>query len=496
MSNILASAALRVRLTLADLAGPRPASWVISAVGVLLAMTAGYLIPAMGVLAIAGCVVAVIGGWLTYVTFFGSRQAMDVVFLGIVLACLLLPSCIKTIGVDLFPYVQLVFFVVSLSGLRTLFAESRQDQWLRAAIVIFCVYMAVGAGNSLLGRSVFMAAAYQFVSNLKPFLLVTLGYGLAWAALTERIFWGIVRWSLLPNFMMILGEWFAPTAYFAVFPSGSSSMDPSGIFPTRAVGIFEHPAVLANLASLLLIVTVARVWHVREERSLYVKVALGQLLVLICTAQRGELAAVLLAGMIGVLQSDRIATRIKAWIAGGLLMAGCVYWVAYSTDIVREAFTWGIGSLGGPQHPRAQLFAGAVEVSSWNPPFGAGLGTYGGAGAEKFDVTLYDQLGFERYWWYLRENFLMDTYWPNSLAETGYLGALLLLCVYLLLGVYGARKANRAPLPMARAHWVAASCGIWYMLGNSLSSPAFQDPRLFLLAAVNFGIAAQLEKRR
>ena len=131
---------------------------------------------------------------------------------------------------------------------------------------------------------------------------------------------------------------------------------------------------------------------------------------------------------------------------------------------------------------------GAWRVASDYFPIGAGLGTYGGAGAAKFDDTLYRDLGFGRYYWFGKESYLTDTYWPNSIAETGFIGAVLLLAYFGLILVYATRRSIEAE-GSRKIYWIAAAGALAYMLMLSLTSPSFQDPRLFLLPALLFGIA-------
>ena len=148
----------------------------------------------------------------------------------------------------------------------------------------------------------------------------------------------------------------------------------------------------------------------------------------------------------------------------------------------------GVDSTKKIESPRSQLFSGAIKVADHYFPLGSGFGTYGGAGSKKFDWSLYDDLGFGRYWWYGKENYLMDTYWPNPLAETGYFGAMMLLASYLMLFIIPWRKARAAiHADLPTAYHIEAAAMIIYLLLLSISSPAFQDPRLFVFPVMLIG---------
>ncbi|MBV5336467.1 MAG: hypothetical protein J0653_00170, partial [Deltaproteobacteria bacterium] len=95
-----------------------------------------------------------------------------------------------------------------------------------------------------------------------------------------------------------------------------------------------------------------------------------------------------------------------------------------------------------------------------------------------------------------KKNYLMDTYWPNSLAETGVYGALSLMLSYLLLLLYAIKRSIKEADPVARAYWLSTMAMMAYMIMLSFSSPAFQDLRLFILPAMMFGIASTISKDR
>ncbi|MBK8018943.1 MAG: hypothetical protein IPK20_21060 [Betaproteobacteria bacterium] len=140
------------------------------------------------------------------------------------------------------------------------------------------------------------------------------------------------------------------------------------------------------------------------------------------------------------------------------------------------------------EHPRAQIITGAWGIAQHYAPLGSGLGTFGGAGAAKFDQSLYEDLGFGRYWWFGKRDYLLDTYWPSALAESGFIGAALLFLAYLAMVMYATHRFRQS-MDKARTYWAIAAAGMLYMLLTSATSPAFQDPRLFLLPALMIGLA-------
>jgi hypothetical protein len=118
-----------------------------------------------------------------------------------------------------------------------------------------------------------------------------------------------------------------------------------------------------------------------------------------------------------------------------------------------------------------------LEVAREYFPLGAGLGTYGGAGAQKFDLSLFLDLGFGRYWWFLQGKFLLDTYWPNIAAETGFLGAISLFVFYAIMWT---TLLVRAWSSAGQPYYGFAFLGLaalTLLLLNTPSSQTLTDPR-------------------
>jgi hypothetical protein len=141
------------------------------------------------------------------------------------------------------------------------------------------------------------------------------------------------------------------------------------------------------------------------------------------------------------------------------------------------------------------LYAGALQIADTYFPLGSGLGTFGGAGAANYDLSMFYKLGFGNYWWFRKEDFLLDTYWPNSLAEAGYIGALLLLLHYLLLLVHAVRRALVSQSPHVKSAWLSAAGTVAWVLTVSPTSPGFQEMRLIFFPALMFGIAKATENK-
>ncbi|SDH35997.1 MULTISPECIES: hypothetical protein [unclassified Duganella] len=406
----------------------------------------------------------------------------------------------KVTGISLFGVWQMGVLALAMFGLAKFWHDIRREALLRGAMVAFVVFLAIGSLSTFFGRSQQYAAAYQIFSDLKPVVALALGYAFAWNSQVEKLLWFMVRWFWLPCLAMVAFEWVAPGIYFKIFASGqalNASVDPLGLLPSRAVGMFEHPSFLANTGATFGLLALGRSLMADEEHPPCWLAVCMNFLLIVCGVQRQEMVGFLVSGaMIFVLvKPKQMFARVV--IGGALgLIASVIFLSVFQENLQKEAGQWGYGTVGALQQPRAQIFDGALVTAKTYYPLGSGFGTYGGAGAEKFDHSLYDRLGFNRYFWYGKQNYLMDTYWPNSLAETGFFGAFTLLLSYVLLWLYAIKRSVKELAPKARAYWLSTMAMMAYMIMLSFSSPAFQDIRLFSLSAMLFGIASTVSKEK
>src|SRR5471032_1321101 len=111
---------------------------------------------------------------------------------------------------------------------------------------------------------------YQLLSDLKPVLAVMLGYALFWNTRMEKFLWFLVHWFWLPCLVMVAFEWALPGTYQSLFSGRSDapvSLDPLGFFPSRASGLFEHPAMLAASGAMFALLAAGRALLIAEGRT-------------------------------------------------------------------------------------------------------------------------------------------------------------------------------------------------------------------------------------
>jgi len=408
------------------------------------------------------------------------------------IAIFLLPFSLKVAGIRLFGAWQIVLVLGGILGVPIFYRHAKTQPILIASLSLFAAYIAWASLSSFIsGRFNAKAFSYQIISNIKPIFLIAFGF-FAWDRLSShKLLWNIVDYCAWVLLAFIAFEWILPRPYFSAFGAMSGmSVDTTGIFPSRAVGPFEHPSFLASVAACFGMLCAARAICCPRDRLKYSLLTLLYCVCLLCSVQRQELAGAV-AGIFAMLF---LAKNIKwsAWHLFAIVTAAALIPVGlllFGADIYREAGTWGIGTIGEISHPRAQQYSAAFLVANSHFPFGTGLGTFGGPGAEKFDLSLYYELGFGRYWWFGKQDYLLDTYWPNSIAEGGWIGFALLLLHYCVLGWYCINNARKENDALTASFWLFAGIGVWFLIANAFSSPAFQDPRLFFWVAMSIAIA-------
>lgn len=458
---------------------------------------AGVSVPLMGLMAVAfwgGLGLVLIG---VVVHRYHQRPLLNLGFLAVFATFFLFPLLFKLVGINLVNRWQFLAFLLAPLGMAALAKEALRDAWLRASLYAFAGFLLALTVSTLFAqRSMPIAAAYQLFSDLKPLLMICLGFALARLPGADRWVWRMGVWILLPLLALMVFQWVAHGAYASVFRFPAPPvLERFGLFPSRGYGLFEHPSIAAGFAAAMSLFFIGSALFDLPRRRKALLLATVYAIVLLGAGGRGELAAMLGAAIVLLLlcRANQILLRTMVVLPLAALVM-LLFWMVYSESITSEALKWGGSAVGGVEHPRAQLYQGAFLLAQKYWPLGSGLGTYGGAGASNFDQSLYYQLGFAQQWWFKDENYLLDIYWHNSLGEGGWIGMSLLLLQYLLLLVYALRRLHKAQGREA-ALWSCAFAGTLMILINSLASPGFQDPRLFFVPAVCFGLAASMKEK-
>ncbi|MFG6448504.1 hypothetical protein ACG0Z6_09655 [Roseateles sp. BYS180W] len=437
------------------------------------------------------------------VSYLYARFAGYTVFsvgLGLMLVMYFLaPLVFKVTGVNLVNKWQFYVMIFAVGGLGSgmrLLQQSQTFRWSMGALAVFLMLTLIS--TLFAGRSKYDAGLYQFLSNVKPVLIILVGFAVAEMKGSEGLVWRVVKTLWLPMLLLMVFQWGAPNLYSKVFKfPGVPPVEYFGIFPSRGMGIFEHPSFASTFGALMSLYCFAVARSDPDRKSQAVVFAVLYFIIMLGGGGRGELISYLFAAFCIALVGSKGRSLGQMFMI--VLVVGIVSSVAYfvyKESFAEEALMWGASASGQIEHPRAQLYDGAIYIANKYWPLGSGLGTYGGAGSFNFDMSMYYELGFNSFWWFAAgENYIMDIYWHNSIAEAGWFGFCALLIHYLLLGFYAAGKFRAESDVRASALWALAFSGVVFNLLNSLTSPAFQDPRLFFFPAICIGLALKCSER-
>jgi hypothetical protein len=467
----------------------------LGALFVAFTLSIGYVIPAVAAVA-AVYLVACYGG-MAVAPDSGRRDAVFWLMITLLFA---IPFAHKVLGGG--------GYGVRVDGLMELFligalilAVPSAIRWFResayglAVLFLLLVFLAWSLLSSVFGQSPWLAGTYQFLTNAKFFCMLMVGFYVAWTGRTERAFWGLVRWLWFALALFVLWQYLSPGSYTALISHYSEPAlhDHFLHLPGRAQGPFHQSSIFAYVTALFMLFALAK--GLVEERRGYFVIASLYFLLLVASGQRQELASAPLAAIliISVAKGKRYALPIFA--LGVVVVALAAIWLAGHPYIQHIAENWGISGHAEITEPRPAMYIYSVDVAQKYAPLGSGLGTFGGAGAQKFNLSFYVDLGFRNYSWFGVSNFLVDTLWPNLVAETGWIGATLMLLIMVALGLYALIESLKPRPPPLRLYWLMALAGQAFPFLISPTSAAYQNVELFFWGAIFFGIAYNATRR-
>ncbi len=345
--------------------------------------------------------------------------------------------------------------------------------------------------STLLGRSQQLAAAWQFIYNWKWFLMLLAG------ALCSapnhlpkmvRIFTVLFLMVCLP---VLIIEIAFPAQFMALFSSGESISANTLLFGIvkKCRSIFPHSGYLVVYSGVLFTWSLVSFLIKKNKFDLICGAVLFVMMLL--AGQRQEFISIVLALSTAYLLRRfgfKLSVLSAIPILSGLLILVAVGWGPFAGVFDQ----WGLGYSMAVLSERAELTKGGIAIANDYFPLGAGLGTYGGPGAQKFDQTLFEDYGFMQFWWFRKGMFLVDTYWPNIFAEGGYFSALFLLLSFFIILIILAKKVEAVKLESCLIPCVAF-VGFVLLLLNTTSSPLITDPRGSIFIWYLVGLALSLK---
>lgn len=404
----------------------------------------------------------------------------------------------KVFGVPLYGYWQAFVLAIGILGIPSLWIIISKSSILKISTLSFFgffIIAAISTANS--GRANISAVGYQILSDLK--LPLALGFGIyIFSKLnTSRAIDRTISIIIPISVAALILQWVFPSAYLAIFRESKIPVEAMGIMPSPGLSIFNHPSILAATSAALALYVIAKCINQEEHKKRPWVSGAALIILLLASNQRQEIFAFSIAATLIFAFSDntKIITRISTSLFF-LFIVLILFIIVFEDTFIRESTSWGLSSYQSITHPRAELYDGAIAIAEKYFPLGSGLGTFGGVGSSKYDLSLPYEMGLGNSWWWKeKEAYLLDTYWPNSLAETGFIGALLLLAHYLLLAFYSFQQAWNSESNQEKMLWLCAGSSFLWILLNTPTSPGFQEMRLLFFPSIFFGIAVNFKKK-
>lgn len=407
----------------------------------------------------------------------------------------------------------------AVAAIPFFFRWLRSHAFPKALVALYLVYLVLSIASTLANPHGLRAPVYQLLYNFKLPAMILCGLAIGWSVQREAAFRRVALIGAAVAVLVVAFEIAAPGLYRAV-AAGSieKSVTPNPLLHgllSRKSGPYLHSGVLAMNASFagcafLLLYLSRSGSRIGNLVGFFVCVALVVLsgqqqeslgfvcsiaLVLVCMRTRPSLAKIVASGIVLVL------------LGGGLVA------LLGERQIAALLSEWGVGSgVHAVNSARPVFYADGAKLASESFPLGIGLGRFGSVGAQLFDHSVYQSLGYEAFWWYRLDQFLLDTYWPNIIAETGWLGAAILAFALLAtLSVSIQYWWREEASGLSKNLWGLASIGQLLVLMASLTAPQYGNPsgsvwllawlgiafrHSYLSAGPNVGVDASTSKIR
>lgn len=332
----------------------------------------------------------------------------------------------------------------------------------------------IGIYPILLSGKGFAPAILQIFLNTKFFLYtIFLSFGhnseKLWRWLL-KLFKGIILVNLGLIFLQFTNE----PLYFSLFDSSGADgrIVVNGNMVERAVGVFWHSSQLATFCCLVLFAF----WRLRQNIFWNFLIIVELLL----SFQRQEIATVLICFIVCFYLFNKNNRAFTLKIAKILLPIVAIIISYLFVKFFSDSFSRYIDSysLLETDDTRLIFYLNSINIAISYFPFGSGLGTFGGHAAYLFDSVLYGQLGFDNYWWYREGRYMTDTYYPQVIAETGFIGFIVFCIVVIKFYKYLVSRSEFFSVKIAYLYV------FMFVFITGFTSPIINDQLAIVLGAI------------
>jgi hypothetical protein len=359
----------------------------------------------------------------------------------------------------------------------------------------FVVCGAISAGLSQVPAATWVLGAFLAV-KFPVFLLLAL-----------TIKWGAPDAERVVRAVLILGPLFLLSGILLwVLPSSVSRifLDPNSDFDEilsrgdlqSIHGLFIHPGLFGWAMAVVACFGIARL--MTRPTVLSGIALLSGTMGIVASLRRKPLIALPLAAMVGMFAAGSKRQRLGIIVLLMVLIGGVIGVGKHRVRTVAQDTMMSYLDPYAPTTARALLYVTGWRVAEDHLPFGAGFGRFGGYVSQLHYSPLYDEYGLSSIYGLSRETptYMQDTYWPHILAETGFLGTLILAAFFFRLWRRSVQVAKVSPNVHLRVIALAASMVLIEGLIESAVAPVFEISLLAYTIAIPLGITLVVGARR
>lgn len=443
----------------------------------------GALIPVVALYGAALVVAAVALGLVT-----ASQQRLTRIFALVLVLTILQAPVNQALGLPIGYAFELLCFTLMIGAAISAWRLHSDSTLFKVILFLVLLYFALALLSTGLGRSKRIAALWQLQYNLKIPAMLLIGMMMAFEENQQLWLKRFLKWAWLPILAFVMLETVAPSKYEHLMrlPLDHTVNPILGIGMRRA-GPFQHSGLLAIASVMMCWCCLILAWSKRAW--IWLVPAGIYLALLLLSGQRQESMSLVL--MVCFLGAFLLRKHWRVLLVTGVLLLGlgAVGAQILNLKIVQKIEQkWGAGTGLEPVSERNELLRAGKAIALRYAPLGSGLGTYGSAGAQKFDQSQFIDYGFGKHWWFQRGLFLIDVYWPSVAAEAGFAGAAAWLAALLALLGLLMRSAWRHG-PGNALPWLGTGA-LLLLLSNSPTSAVLTDPRATFWMWLLVGAAA------
>jgi hypothetical protein len=477
---------------------PRPSALPFVLVGLLSALLFGGLIGlGAGLFALILAVPLIVLGLLVFTGAWSSFRFGGEGVFWLMLGLTLLTSLADTVSpVRTRGAMSLVLIFMAVYALRGLYIFAGASWLGKLMVAVFGLFFLLGTASSIAaGRIHWHPFFYQIGYDLKLPVMMLLGFCVSLGEKGEQRFWLVVKLVLVLCLATLAVEFAAPSLHHMIARNANAGGNGNPLLPglPLVTGPFVHPGVLAGTASLFLCCVYARKLSGQGSSVVNYLLLCGFMLLLLLAGERQEMFDALAACAI-LLFTAKLKPSVRAVLlalAAVVLLLGAMLLVLGPVHRAELGLQWGLlPSYEAIGNPRTVFYLDGFHLANMHWPLGTGFGKFGGDAARLYDRSVYDMLGYmSRYWWYRQDLYLLDTYWPNLFAETGWIGAIAVFLFGGVMTLFALQRAWTVQHVRERMLWRLAFVGHFLALSGSLTAPIYGDPNAVAIPFMFFGIA-------